>query len=116
MNFNVNELSNTINTIESIAGGDNTYSLSMRLTIYGEQMEKIGDAVTSEDSNLSRTCFYLGTTISNITKKLEEVCGNIIKEITVYARETLGNEEGTTKSLEEINGELASIDKVLKSL
>ena len=116
MNFNVNELSSTINTIESIAGGDNTYSLSMRLNMYGEQMEKIGDDVASEDSNLSETCFNLGTTISNIAKKLEEICHNLIEELAVYARETLGNEEGATKSLEEINGGLTSIDKLLEGL
>ena len=76
----------------------------------------ISDTVVSEDSNLSTTCDTLSQTLKEIATKMTEICDSIIDEITKYAQQTLENETGTSKSLDDINTELDSINSILDSL
>ena len=113
--FNAEQLSTTISIVEDMAEGSEIAvghvvgNLSTRLNEFSE-------IVKSEDSNLAATCVNLANTFSGIKSKLISVCNSIVTEITNYAKETLANESGATQSLEEINGNLESINSALASL
>lgn len=116
-NFNVNELSTTVNIIKGFNSSNNEFrGISEMISIISEKVNSISTKVASEDSNLSETCENLHTTLDTIANKINEISNNIIDEITIYASQTLENERGVNKSIDDINSELDSINAMLDSL
>ena len=116
-NFNADELSTTVNIIKGFYSSNNDVrGISEMISIISEKVNCISTKVASEDSNLSETCVNLYTTLDTIATKINEISNNIIDELTIYASQTLENERGTNKSLDDINSELDSINSTLDSL
>ncbi len=115
MNFNAEELKNTSNHIYLYFLGSDA-SIGVKLSWIRHACENASDIVKSEDSNLANTCTNLATTFDQLENKFIEIGNSLQENFNNYINETLVNESGATQSLDEINGNLESINSALSSL
>lgn len=115
MNFNAEELKNTLNKIHRYTThGDG--SIPVYLDWLKGNYERVSEIVKSEDSNLANTCTSLAATFNKLSSKIFEIGTSISTNLEKYINETLANESGATQSLDEINGNLETINSALASI
>lgn len=82
---------------------------------YARGLRDLSELVKSEDSNLAGTCQGLADTLDKIIDKMSEISTSLMAELSSYAESSIANELGATKSLNDINIELFSINTMLDS-